>query len=176
MTTKTDYSDDDWGLIVAAPGIAGLAIVASDAHMSGTSAEVEAIVHSTERLPVPEAAEDLVLSVRAELREEDAAAAADLEYMGDSGADADAEAELLDDPVGRAAQQLEQVAAILDAKAEPEEATAFKVWLLQISDAVANASPEGYFGVGPPQVSGEEAAAMGRLAEALGVDPPDDAW
>ena len=176
MTTKTDYTDDEWGLIVAAPGIAGLAVVASDSHMAGTSSEFDALVHATKDLPIPEDAEDLVLAVRAEIREEDAAAAADIEYMGDSGADADAEAELLDDPVERAAQQLGRVAAILDERADSEEAAAFKVWLLQIADAVANASTEGFLGIGPPQVSGKESAALSRIAEALGADAPDDAW
>jgi hypothetical protein len=176
MTRKTDFTEEEWELLVAAPGIAGLAVVASDSHIAGTGAEVEALVRSTDRLEVPEEAEDLVLAVRAEIREEDAAAAADIEYAGDTGEEADAEAELLDDPVGRAVVQLEKVASILDQNAEPAEADAFKQWVLRIADAVANASPEGYMGIGPPQVSGNEAAALSRIAEALGTDAPEDAW
>jgi hypothetical protein len=76
------------------------------------------------------------------------------------------------DSVGRAACQLEHVAAALYARAVAAEAAAFRAWLLQIGDVVANASSEGSLGVGPPQANEREAAALARLVQALGTDAP----
>jgi hypothetical protein len=68
----------------------------------------------------------------------------------------------------KALENLRQVAAILDAKA-PQDAPAFKAWLRQIGEHVAEAAKEGggIFGIGGVQVSEAERATLGDIDGAL---------
>jgi hypothetical protein len=62
---------------------------------------------------------------------------------------------------------LGKVAGILDAKA-PVDATAFKSWLREISQSVAQASTEGGFlGIGGVAVSDAEKATLAEISSAL---------
>ena len=62
---------------------------------------------------------------------------------------------------------LRQAAAVLDAKA-PDDAVAFKGWLRQISQHVAEASKEGGFlGIGGVAVSEAEKATLAEISSAL---------
>ena len=62
---------------------------------------------------------------------------------------------------------LRQAAIVLDAKA-PDDATAFKGWLHQISQHVAEASKEGGFlGIGGVAVSEAEKATLAEISSAL---------
>jgi hypothetical protein len=63
-----------------------------------------------------------------------------------------------------------QVAALLAQKSPPEEATAFKQWLVETSRNVAAAAKEGGFmGMGGTAVTEAETAALKEVADALGV-------
>jgi hypothetical protein len=63
---------------------------------------------------------------------------------------------------------LQQAAAVLDAKA-PADAPAFKTWLRQLSQNVAEAASEGggLFGIGGVQVSEAEKATLAEISSAL---------
>ena len=62
---------------------------------------------------------------------------------------------------------LRQVAEVVDAKA-PSDATAFKTWLRQISQHVAEAAKEGGFlGIGGVAVSDAEKATLAEISKAL---------
>jgi hypothetical protein len=64
-------------------------------------------------------------------------------------------------------ETLRQAAALVDAKA-PGDAAAFKGWLRQISQHVAEASSEGgFFGIGGEQVSQAEKATLSEISSAL---------
>jgi hypothetical protein len=57
---------------------------------------------------------------------------------------------------------------VLANKATPEEASAFRAWVLSIADDVSKAAREGGFlGFGGTQVSVEEVAAIDRIKSAL---------
>jgi hypothetical protein len=68
---------------------------------------------------------------------------------------------------------LRRAAALLDAKATPEEAAGYKGWLVDIARAVAEAGKEdqGFLGRGGVMVNDAERAALQGVAEALGLDP-----
>jgi hypothetical protein len=69
---------------------------------------------------------------------------------------------------GKALDGLRQVATLLAAKA-PADAAAFKAWLTQIGQGVAEAAKEGGFlGFGGIQVSEAEKATLAEIATALG--------
>lgn len=65
-------------------------------------------------------------------------------------------------------ETLQQAGAALDAKA-PDDAAAFKGWLRQLSQNVAEASSEGggLFGIGGVQVSDAEKATLAEISGAL---------
>jgi len=64
-------------------------------------------------------------------------------------------------------ETLRQAAALVDAKA-PGDAAAFKGWLRQISQHVAEAAKEGGFlGIGGVQVSEAEKATLTEISSAL---------
>ena len=61
---------------------------------------------------------------------------------------------------------------ILTAKATPEEAGAFRQWLIDSAQATADAAKEGGFmGIGATRVSEGEQAMLTKLREILGVAP-----
>ena len=67
----------------------------------------------------------------------------------------------------RCIETLGQAGALVDAKA-PDDAVAFKAWLRQISQHVAEAASEGsWFGLGGTQVSEAEKATLDEISGAL---------
>jgi len=68
------------------------------------------------------------------------------------------------------ADELRRVNEILEAKATPEEADAFRRWLMQAAQASAEAAKEGGFlGIGATRVSEGEEAMLAKLREILGL-------
>ena len=64
-------------------------------------------------------------------------------------------------------ETLQQAGAVVDARA-PDDAAAFKAWLRQISQHVAEAASEGgWFGFGGTQVSEAEKATLDEISGAL---------
>ena len=71
--------------------------------------------------------------------------------------------------VQRSLASLREVSAIVDAKA-PDNAAAFKTWLRDISQKVAEASVESsFFGFGGVRVSDAETATLRDIAQSLGT-------
>src|SRR5262245_47851708 len=71
--------------------------------------------------------------------------------------------------VQRSLASLREVSAIVDTKA-PDEAAAFKTWLREISQKVAEAAVEGSFlGFGGVRVSDAETATLRDISKALGT-------
>jgi hypothetical protein len=71
--------------------------------------------------------------------------------------------------VRRSLDNLREVSAIVDTKA-PGDAAAFKAWLCDISQKVAEAAKEGGFlGIGGVLVSDSEKATLADIAKALGT-------
>jgi hypothetical protein len=69
-----------------------------------------------------------------------------------------------------ALDHVRRTAALVDAKGPPADAQAFKRWLVDVGQKVAEASKEGGFlGFGGTQVTDEERAAVGELSAALGI-------
>ena len=64
--------------------------------------------------------------------------------------------------------------ALVDAGATPDEASAYRAWLLGIAIAVAQAGKEdqGFLGRGGVMVNDAERAALGELAALLGLEAP----
>ena len=76
----------------------------------------------------------------------------------------------LDDARARALETCRAVAAAVESKVSPEEAYAYKRWVLIVADKVAEAAKEGgLFGFGGQQVSGAEVATINEIGEAINI-------
>jgi len=160
MTTKADYTDEEWAGIVRAPVLAGAYIAVSDMSFFGMIGEMQGLVRAMNEKPAPDGATDLVAAVVADLQaSEDAKEKLKLPETKNSATQA---AQLV--------HQLGLDLEVLDRKSTPEETRAFKDWLMGIALAVAEATKEGGFlGVGAVRVSDKEQLALATLKRELGV-------
>lgn len=160
MSTKADYTPEEWKSITAAPFLAGLFITMSDpSGVVGITKEAMAVGKAISESGTGSQAEiikSLVDSLKA----------------GGIGA----RPELPDIPrrdLGAAraamAEHLQKASAAIAAKS-PSEAQAYKAWLMAAAKKVAEAAKEGGFlGFGGTLVSEQEQAAIKELAGKLGV-------
>lgn len=158
MSTKSDYTDEEWAALLRAPIVAGMAISIAD---PGGPIEVSKELVATLRAATdPQSQDPLVDAVSHEvaaLTAERKNPAGDFKPHGPAPGD-----HVLD--------EMRRVREILDAKATPDEARAFGMWLLGVAQATANREKEGGFlGIGGEQVSDREREMLARLGTALGV-------
>ena len=155
MTSKQDFTDQEWTRIRRAPLVAGVAISLAD---PGGPIEVAKESMATLRsATLPPSEEELLASVALEVQ-----------------ALAQQRQNPLADFRPRSGQQvleeLRGVNEIVTAKATPEEAEAFRRWLLAAAQAAADAAKEGGFlGFGGEQVSAGEQRMLDQVRAALGV-------
>jgi hypothetical protein len=159
MTTKADYTAEEWELLMRAPFMAAMAIVAaSPSGPIGMIKEMFAVgrvlVEGTGEGETNELISALVAEVKAGHRP--AAATESLRSIEAAKA--------------LGLNTCREVAALLARKAPTAEAEGFKRWLLTAAQRVAEASKEGGFlGIGGVRVSDAEKAALAEVASALEV-------
>ena len=159
MTSKADFTDEDWPRLKRAPFVAGMAISLAD-----PGGPIEAVKETAATLKTVRAAEgggrgELV----GELAREVVADAGQRKnplggFKPSSGANAGVE--ILD--------ELGEVNRILSEKASPEDAAATREWLLDAAKEAANAAKEGGFmGFHAKRVSEGEQRMLDSLRDAL---------
>jgi hypothetical protein len=159
MATREDFTADEWETILQSPTMAGMMVMTA-----GKSGPIQAV---KEMFAVSKALLD-----------------ADQQGAGGSLVHAIVAAVKAGERPGAPAQQpksieeartmaldhIRRTAALVDVKGPPEDAQAFKRWLVDVGQKVAEASKEGGFlGFGGTQVTDEERAAVGELSAALGI-------
>jgi hypothetical protein len=162
MANKNDFTADEWTKVLESIIAAGIAVSAVDpSGWWGTLKEATAglpALTATKRDPK---SNELIKS-----------AVADFERSKDGNILAMRERFAHAEPtesVQRSLASLREVTAIVDAKA-PGEAAAFKTWLRDISQKVAEATVEGSFlGIGGVRVSDAESATLRDISKALGM-------
>jgi hypothetical protein len=159
MTTKADFTDEEWAALRRAPLVAGMAITLAD---PGGPVEVfkETTAVLKDVLATGESRGDLVGEAASDLRE---LAQKHEKPLGDfKPRGADAGVQVLD--------ELGRVRAIVDAKASPDESEAFRKWLMECAQRAAEAAKEGGFmGFRAERVSEGEQRMLERLRSTLGV-------
>jgi len=157
MSTKADYTKEEWDLLVKSPVMAAMAVIAaSPSGPIGVLKEMFAVGKGlwagTEGTTNPLIGA-LVADLKARTRP-----AMPTERPQD-----------LAQAKAQAVGVCREVAALLGRKA-PGEAEGFKRWLLGTAQGVAEAAKEGgVFGIGGVQVSEAEKTALAEVAQALGV-------
>jgi hypothetical protein len=159
MTSKADYTDEDWTRLRRAPFVAGLAISMAD---PGGPIEMAKETMATLRAATtPPSQEELLVAVSHDIASMMNQKQNPLkDFKPDSAALAGKM--VLD--------ELTAVNEIVTAKATAEEADAFRRWLLTVAQAAADAAKEGGFmGFGAELVSQGELRMLGELRAALGL-------
>jgi hypothetical protein len=166
MTTKEDFTTDEWKRLLQAPVAAGFSVMLADPDFTGILRELKALSRAFEKLDVPLEAAELVGSLVADLK----AMSERKEHLPGSedfteGRPQEIRARIL--------ENLRGIGPLLAARTPPAEAAGFRRWLLGIGLAVAEASREGgFFGIGGARVSEKEKAALRELAGVLEVPLP----
>jgi hypothetical protein len=162
MADKTNFTADEWRVLLESVMMAGIAVTAADPNgLWGALKESFASART-------------MLSGKTTPSPLTQALVADLSTSEGRGIAREGLREQLKDvkPAdikGKAIETLRQAAAILQAKA-PQDAASVKTWLSQISRDVAEASSEGGFlGFGGVKVSEAEKATLAEIDSALGV-------
>jgi len=164
VTTKNDFSEEEWSRIVRAPFVAGMAISIAD-----PGGPIEAAKESMATIRTatsPPSREQLLTEVALDVQAMAQQKRNPLKgYKPTKGAA----------PGEQVIDELRAVQAIVAAKATEEEAAAFGQWLVAAAQAAAEAAKDGGFmGFGAKQVSEGEQAMLDQVRRAVteqGVDP-----
>jgi hypothetical protein len=160
MSIQTDFTDSEWETVRRAPMVAAMGITFAD---PGGPIEVLKETSAVLKFVTAESAarEDLVGEIARDLR---ALAQQRKNPLGDfKPRGALATKDILD--------ELTRAATIVAEKGTPEEAEAFRAWLLECAKRAAEAAKEGGFmGFNAVRVSEGEERMLTELASTLGVD------
>jgi hypothetical protein len=160
MTTKADFTDEEWTRLKRAPFVAGAAISLADPGgpieaLKETAATLKTVLAEAEGGARGELVGELAREVAADAKEHKNP----LKGFKPSGG-ANAGVEIV--------EELAEVNRIVSEKATPEDAAAMREWLLAAAQAAANAAKEGGFmGFHAQRVSEGEQRMLDRLGEVL---------
>lgn len=155
MTTKTDFTDEEWVRVRRAPFVAGVAISLAD---PGGPIEMAKETMSTIKSATnPPSHEQLLTEVALEIQAMTQQKQNPVkDYKPSDGA--------------AILEELTAVMAVVKAKATPEEAAAFGEWLVATARAAADAAKEGGFmGFHAEQVSQREKDMLEQVRTAVTV-------
>ena len=160
MSTKSDFTDEEWTTLVRSPMVAGMAITLAD---PGGPIEV-----------VKETSAALKFAIGSSSEQRD-------DLVGELARDTRALVEQRKNPVGdfkprgamagqEIVDEISRANEIVSAKATPEEAEAFRAWIMECAQRAADAAKEGGFmGFRAERVSQGEEDMLAQLGSALGV-------
>ena len=164
MADKTNFTKEEWTLLLESPMIAGMAVTAADpSGLWGLLKESFAGGNALAKALSDPGANPLVKALASDFSNSEARTAAR------DGLKTKFAKSQPSDVKTKSIEGLRQVSAVLAAKA-PGDAAAFKTWLKQISQGTAEAASEGggLFGLGGVQVSEAEKATLAEISQALG--------
>jgi len=164
MATKNDFTAEEWNTVLGSPMLAGMAVTLGDPSglwgmMKEGMASGRALLEAKNAPGASALVKDLVAAI--ETSEGRKAANEGLRGQLTGKKPDEMKAQMLG--------ALTQIGKTLDAKA-PQDAPAFKAWLKQVAEKVAEASTEGGFlGFGGVKVSDAEKATIADIAKALNL-------
>jgi hypothetical protein len=157
MTTKSDFTEEEWVRVRRAPFVAGMAISLADP--GGPIEMAKESMATVKTATNPPTREPLLADV-----------ALDIQSMTQQRQNPLSDFKVTD--AAQAGQQiLDELRAVKDlvaAKAAPEETTAFGQWLVATAQAAADAAKEGGFlGFGATQISEGESDMLDKVRSAV---------
>ena len=158
MTTKTDFTEDEWTRIVRAPLVAGMAISLADpgGPIEATKESMATLKSATNPPSREQLLSEVALDVQA-MAQQHQNPLKGYRPTSEGGS-----------PGDQVLEELRAVQGIVSAKATPDETAAFGHWLVLSAQEAANAAKEGGFmGFGAEQVSEREQAMLDQVREAV---------
>ena len=151
MTTRSDYTDDEWMLLHELPdAVATLVLMAGSSGPIGTLREMEALGRANGRAAARFSGAPFIQELARSLPPV---------HPGPHKKRA-----------GDTLDMCREAVALLDAKAAPEEAAAYKQWIMAVAEEIAGAAKEGGFlGIGGDRISTWETEVMNEVSAALGL-------
>ncbi len=154
MTTKADFTEEEWKLVLQGPTSAGLLVVTSDPGGSVRESFSMARAYADARQQRGDSELlDTIVSTRPEVDRTRPHSAEELNE--------------------RSLQRLRDAVGVVEQKATPEEVEEYKQFIVNLAERVAEARKEGFLGLSGERVSPEERAAIEQIAEALGTKAPE---
>jgi hypothetical protein len=158
VTTKSDFTEDEWARVVRAPFVAGMAISLADP--GGPIEATKETMATLKSATNPPSREQLLAEVALEveaMRQQKQSPLSGYRPAADGP------------PVGeQVLDELRAAHALVAAKAAPDEAAAYGRWLVTAAQAAADAAKEGGFmGFGAQQVSEREEAMLDQVRAAV---------
>ena len=162
MTDKSNFTPDEWKLLLESVMMAGLAVTAADpSGLWGLLKESFASSSELMKAKLDPGANPLIKAVVSDF------GTAQGRSTARDGLKEKLKGLKPTEITAKCIETLQQSGTLVDAKA-PSDAAAFKGWLRQISQHVAEAAPEGGFlGIGGVQVSDAEKATLAQISNAL---------
>ena len=159
MTSKSDFTEEEWVRVRRAPFVAGMAISLADP--GGPIELAKESMAAVKTATNPPSREQLLADV-----------ALDIQSMTQQRQNPLSDFKVTD--AAQAGQQildeLRAVKELVTAKATPEEASAFGQWLAASAQAAADAAKEGGFmGFGATQISDGEKDMLDKVRSAVGA-------
>ena len=163
MARKSEFTKDEWQLLLDVPPAVGTAVMCAGRSGLGTIKESLAMAssilgarHDHDGIELIESLSD----ARTKDGEKSTIETLSSPYRGLS------DQEILSDAVDKCRQVLQ----LLTSKASPEESDAYVNWAIHVAEQVAMAAKEGGFlGIGGERVSAEEHRALEAIRKALGL-------
>ena len=165
MSTKADYTDAEWELLLEVPPLVGTAVMLAGRSGLGTTKEAFAVASGVldgrDGYESNQLIQSLIEARVVSKQRSRAEQVTDNPYLGKSA----------DEIRNITVAKCRQVSDLLVAKASSElEADEFKQWTVSVGKKVANAAKEGGFlGLGGQRVSAEEKTVLAAVNEALGL-------
>jgi hypothetical protein len=159
MSLKDQFTTEEWGRIVGAPMLAGIAVTAADpGGLWGALKESTSVASAVAK---PDATDGIVGEVTEAYKTSEGRDMARAALRGDLKGKKPAEI------VDSALAELSAVTSLVTSK-DAAAGAAYKAWLQEVARKVAEAGTEGGFmGFGGVKVSDAEKATLDRLATAL---------
>ncbi|NEO52175.1 MAG: hypothetical protein F6K54_03205 [Okeania sp. SIO3B5] len=157
MTTKVDYTNSEWQLLLQAITLVSMIIIASEFTLFSAVKEVFTFKKEVKHAKLNYQDNQLIQNLLVDIAEK-TTRINEIENAVNFP-------EFLED----AQEKIKAAVAIADLKATPKEAQEYKEFLYEIATQIANASGEGIFGTGP-KISQQEAIVLERLKMLLELD------
>lgn len=155
MTWKTSFSDEEWAVLRDAPLMVAITVMqAEPVGAMRRAREIGAAYEEIEKVVEHGSEADLIRAVADDLSR-------------DRPSPPPPPPEDQHDITSAGCEQCRRAAAIVDDRCPPQEAAAYKRWLLTVGEGVAASAGE--HGSGEP-VTDAEASVLSQIAHALGVN------
>lgn len=148
MTAKADFTEEEWQQVLEAPPSAGLVVIASD--RGGSIRETFSMAKAyaeAHKKPGESALLDEIVSAKPEVDK--------------------TRLKSPEEAKQHALQNIRDAVALLKQKASPEEVEAYRQFVLDLANRVAEARKEGFMGLSGERVSEDERSAIDEITAAL---------